>query len=247
MNASKSLFLMMLLFAACETDNLTHNVIITEGSGSGNYQLGDQVAILADDAPAGEAFYKWSGDTTVLTDSDVRSPDVSFIMPFRDVALQATFKDLPRYALTVENGTGSGEYLAGTIVRITANPPPEGHLFDKWIGAIDYISDTVEAEVNVEMPAMAITLAAVYKSEPEELVSFSQDVWPLFQQSCTNTGCHSHATPSEPLTNYQDIKAILPSVRSVIVSGAMPVEPYELTEAEKALIITWIDQGGLNN
>jgi hypothetical protein len=140
-----------------------------------------------------------------------------------------------------------GEYLAGTIVRITADPAPESYLFDKWIGAVEYVNDTAEVETTVEMPAEAITITAVYAAEPEELVSFSQEVWPLFQKSCTNSGCHSFSTPSEPLNSYQAIKEILPSVRSVIVSGAMPVEPYELTEAEKELIITWIDQGGLNN
>jgi hypothetical protein len=245
MNASKFLFLFLLLFTACETDNLTHRVIITEGSGSGDYQLGDRVNILADEAPEGQAFYKWTGDTTVL--EETRSPNTSFTMPFSDVALQAIFNDLPRYALSIENGTGSGEYLAGTIVRITADPAPESYLFDKWIGAVEYVNDTAEVETTVEMPAEAITITAVYAAEPEELVSFSQEVWPLFQKSCTNSGCHSFSTPSEPLNSYQAIKEILPSVRSVIVSGAMPVEPYELTEAEKELIITWIDQGGLNN
>ena len=67
------------------------------------------------------------------------------------------------------------------------------------------------------------------------------------QLSCTNTDCHSYATVSEPLTNYQEIKAILPSVRSVIYNASMPVAPYELTQEERTLIIALNDQGGQNN
>ena len=39
------------------------------------------------------------------------------------------------YALTVNNGTGSGIVGAGSIVTLTANPPPAGKFFLQWTGA----------------------------------------------------------------------------------------------------------------
>ena len=38
----------------------------------------------------------------------------------------------PAYLLTVVSGTGGGTYAVGAQVPITANPPVQGKLFDKW-------------------------------------------------------------------------------------------------------------------
>jgi hypothetical protein len=37
------------------------------------------------------------------------------------------------YTLTVNGGTGSGMYVAGEIVNITANTAPSGKVFDKLV------------------------------------------------------------------------------------------------------------------
>ena len=83
-----------------------------------------------------------------------------------------TVADLPdpTYALTVESGAGSGEYLEGAVVRITADTPEEGKIFDAW----EYPQGLVFAEGGVNtytariiMPASATTITATYKDIPE--------------------------------------------------------------------------------
>ena len=69
------------------------------------------------------------------------------------------------YALTVNNGSGSGSYAEGTQTNITANPAPSGKLFDQWTGDTQYIvsGDVTSTTVTVSMPAQAVTLTASYK------------------------------------------------------------------------------------
>ena len=40
------------------------------------------------------------------------------------------------YEVITVNGTGGGEYSEHDSVTITANPPPAGKVFDKWITSI---------------------------------------------------------------------------------------------------------------
>lgn len=69
------------------------------------------------------------------------------------------------YALTVNNGTGSGSYESGQVVAITANAPAAGQVFDKWTGDTAYVSDVYSASATVKMPASPISLTATYKDE----------------------------------------------------------------------------------
>lgn len=245
MHPLKYLLLLSLLIWSCDNATRHHEVTIVNRTGSGSYELGEKVYIESDNAPDGEAFFKWEGDTFLLDQS--RSPKTSFTMPFQDLQLTATFKDLPRYNLTVESGNGSGAYLAGTIVQVYAFAAAEGKVFDHWEGDVAFLEDSTSMQSTIEIPEFDISITAIYVPNPSNLVSFSQEVLPIMKVSCTNTSCHSYGTVSEPLTNYQEIKSILPSVRSVIANASMPVAPYELTQEERELIIEWIDQGGLNN
>lgn len=245
MHAFKYVLLLSLLIWNCDNAARHHRVMIVNGTGSGVYELGETVSIASNDAPEGEAFFRWEGDTFLL--DQIRSPVTVFTMPFQDVQLTAIFKNLPKYKLTVESGLGSGDYLAGTVVQVQAHEAPEGEMFDHWTGDVSFLEDSTAFLSTIQIPEHDIIITAIYAPDPSNLISFSADVFPIMQVSCTNTQCHSYATVSEPLTNYQEIKEILPSVRSVIVSGAMPVAPYVLSQDERELIIAWIDQGGLNN
>jgi hypothetical protein len=42
------------------------------------------------------------------------------------------FTQAPKYQLTVEHGTGTGLYKAGTKVTITADLPPSPQIFARW-------------------------------------------------------------------------------------------------------------------
>jgi len=78
------------------------------------------------------------------------------------------------YLLTVHNGVGDGEYEAGTVVPITADPAPEGQEFDAWTGDIDHVADPTLAGTTVTMPEADVTVTATYRDlpPPEWLVTF---------------------------------------------------------------------------
>ncbi len=57
------------------------------------------------------------------------------------------------YSLTVENGTGGGEYAGGTAVTICANAPTElGQVFDKWTTSGGGGSFVDEKSENTNLP-----------------------------------------------------------------------------------------------
>ena len=70
----------------------------------------------------------------------------------------------PRFNVTVNNGTGSGQYEEGAYVSITANAAPEGKKFSNW--AVDSGNVTITApdstSTGFTMPAADVTVSAVY-------------------------------------------------------------------------------------
>ena len=85
----------------------------------------------------------------------------------RNINALATQLPIPpdKFKLTVENGSGSGEYEARTIVTIKANDAPEGMIFDHWSG--DHLENIGNANAMIttyKMPLQDIRLKANYTS-----------------------------------------------------------------------------------
>ena len=77
---------------------------------------------------------------------------------------------LQYYSLTVENGTGGGEYSKGTNVTITADPPTEpGIVFDQWItsGAGSFADEMLESTGFI-MPGANVVVTATYREAAME-------------------------------------------------------------------------------
>ncbi len=75
------------------------------------------------------------------------------------------------YTLTVNSGTGSGQYEEGAVVNIAANDPPAGQVFDQWTGDTAYVADVTSANTTVTMPAANVTVTATYKVQQIVYVS----------------------------------------------------------------------------
>lgn len=113
----------------------------------------------------------WSGETiTSLTPAQTARGYLQ---------LYATWKTddggKTKYALTVNNGTGSGEYAEGEVVTITADPAAQGKMFYRWEGAdgLEFVNDTSANKSTAEfkMPNHAVTLTAAYiQSGPVDIV-----------------------------------------------------------------------------
>lgn len=83
----------------------------------------------------------------------------------RNIHRLATQVPMPpdKFKLTVENGSGSGEYEARTIVTIKADAAPEGMIFDYWSGDhLENIGSATAMITTYEMPLQDIKLKANY-------------------------------------------------------------------------------------
>ena len=73
-----------------------HQVIVGNGTGSGEYAAGDIVTITAAGAAQGMAFDRWAGNTALdfTENTDSHSATAVFIMPDGDVEINAEYKDI---------------------------------------------------------------------------------------------------------------------------------------------------------
>ncbi len=147
---------------------IEYNATVNGGSGSGSYVKGADVKIKADAPEEGKRFKEWEGaDELVFTSGSAQSAEATFTMPAKEVSLTAVYEEIPpSYTLTVNSGTGSGEYEAGSEVSIKANSPVDGKRFKEWEGADELVFTSGSAqsgEATFKMPSQDLTLTATYE------------------------------------------------------------------------------------
>ena len=105
-----------------------------------------------------------------------------------------------------------------------------------------------------------------YKTETSppipSVVSFSVHIVPILNSSCNSSGCHSSVTPAANLNltataayanlySKHEIDTLNPTLSNLnieINNGDMPKAPYsQLSNYDKQLILTWIQQKAKNN
>lgn len=70
------------------------------------------------------------------------------------------------YALTVNSGSGSGNYAAGQTITVTANAAPNGQQFAGWTGATNALANASASSTTLTMPAAATAITATYSAIP---------------------------------------------------------------------------------
>ena len=80
-----------------------------------------------------------------------------------DAEISANYSPLPTYTLTVNSGTGSGSYTAGTVVTVTANAAPIGQQFAGWTGNNVSFANAASPTTTLTMPSYAATVSATYR------------------------------------------------------------------------------------
>ena len=144
-------------------DLITYAVTVNNGTGGGNYAPGATVTITADTPSTGYAFAGWSVVSGGATLTSSTSATTTFTMPDEAVEVTATY-DLITYAVTVNNGTGGGNYAPGTTVTIAATPPA-GNSFTGWTvvsGGVTLASST-SLTTTFTMPEKAVEITAAYE------------------------------------------------------------------------------------
>ncbi|MGM0452696.1 MAG: InlB B-repeat-containing protein, partial [Thermodesulfobacteriota bacterium] len=148
-----------------EQSSETYRLTVSGGTGSGDYLPGDAVGLVAESPPADQVFDQWTGDTVRV--ENINLAETKLLMPAADVDLAAAYTDQgsETYPLTVSGGTGSGDYLPGETVEISADSPSEGQVFDKWTGDTARVENPNLPETAFVMPAADAGLTAAYTDE----------------------------------------------------------------------------------
>jgi uncharacterized repeat protein (TIGR02543 family) len=87
--------------------------------------------------------------------------DTAFDNVTSDLTVTAQYVPI-EYTLTVNSGSGSGSYVAGTQVNIEAYDPPANQVFSGWTGDIQSVADVNSASTTVSMPTRDISVSATY-------------------------------------------------------------------------------------
>ena len=139
-----------------EEKEKTFKVKVVDGIGSGVYTEGENVTITANPAPEGKVFDHWEtkSETKGVKDRKVNissknDSSMNLLVGDCDCTIKAVWKDGNpeetedevetniddtelKFNVKVENGTGSGSYAAGEMVKIIADVPKDGYMFEKW-------------------------------------------------------------------------------------------------------------------
>ncbi|MCP3060586.1 hypothetical protein LXT21_17525 [Myxococcus sp. K38C18041901] len=144
---------------------VTYALTVNAGSGDGQYASGTQVTITADAPASGQVFDKWTGATV----ASATSATTTLTMPAAATTVTATYRaaTTTKYTLTVNAGSGDGQYTSGTQVTITADAPATGYVFDRWTGAT--VASATSATTTLSMPAAATTVTATYRQSTSGL------------------------------------------------------------------------------
>lgn len=147
-----------------------YTVTVTGGTGGGQKTYGETVNISAS-PPTGYEFDGWTvvgslAEARELFGLRVPTPSDSFIMPARDVTLEADFKP-KQYTVTVNGGTGGGTKDYNSVVNLVATPDVGYELVDWTInsGGITISSNSftmpdndVEVTANFQLKKYTVTV-----------------------------------------------------------------------------------------
>ena len=231
-------------FSALYRARARYPLTVLGGTGSGNYLAGERIPIAADSPAIGYVFERWLGDMAALENS--RAANTAIIMPAQTVQIQAFYRALPLYQLTVTGGSGSGTFPAGLAVPISADVPMPGMRFYLWKGDAQTVADRRSATTQLVMPSNAISVFPLYASQSVQGISYSLEIKPIFDASCTYTGCHDGTGNVSNLRIHDEIVARADLIRSYVLSGFMPTTG-SLPPFDVQAIVSWIDQGAPKN
>ncbi len=170
----------------------TYKVTVNNGTGSGNYRPGATVTITANTPPAGQTFVNWTTTTADVKFASATTATTTFVMPAANVNVTANFSggnggnnnnpggdgnnpggsdSGKKYKVTVNYGSGSGEYAAGATVNITANAPESSsRVFSRWTTNNSGLgfANANSVSTSFVMPAADVTVTANYKTRSSD-------------------------------------------------------------------------------
>lgn len=96
---------------------------------------------------------------------NIESNSFSYNFPAASVSHLIISKN--RVTLTVNSGSGSGDYPEGAKATIIADVSPEGQQFAEWTGDIEHADDANSALTTLTIPESDVSITATYEDIPE--------------------------------------------------------------------------------
>ena len=169
----------------------------------------------------------------------------------RNIDALATQVPIPpdTYRLTIENGSGTGDYEAETIVTIKANPPKTGEAFDNWSGDhLENIGDAEEPVTTYTMPNEDVTLTANYTGTiphtltvitytNTETVELSMGGIHYIEADPAPQGKVFHHWVVEPSTYEKNLYEPAASTHFTMPNEDVTLTAFYITKGEKQLIV----------
>jgi len=156
------------------------------------------------------------------------------------VNFTSTVNAAPTFTLTVNNGTGSGDYEENETVFISANIP-SGQVFDLWTGDIQYIADVNSPSTTVTMPASDVTVTATFKDAPVDSFSISGTIIGDIQEGVTVSVDSTHSVVSAADGTY---------IIAGLTDGTYTVTPtldgYSFSPNSQSVTVSGADLNGVN-
>lgn len=109
----------------------SYTLTVNGGSGSGSYAAGAPVTIKANTPETGLAFDKWVVNSGAPIIANINGATTT-VANASNAVITATYGNIGPHALTVNSGSGSGSFNAGSVIKITSDAAPAGQVFNKW-------------------------------------------------------------------------------------------------------------------
>ncbi len=155
--------------------------------GGGTFTSAQSVTISSE-TPDADIFYTLDGSDPTATSGTPYSEPVSVTktLTIKAIAVKPGMRDsdissatytigsdtpvTTGYQVTVNYGTGDGEYEENETVTIKAEEPAEGKVFDKWTSEDGVVfADETSPETTFRMPAKDVEVTATYKDKKKPL------------------------------------------------------------------------------
>jgi hypothetical protein len=131
---------------------------------------GDEVTVTITASPIGLTNYriKWEYGDNIDEFTQTGTYTAKFTMPDEDVQITVVFASV--YAVTADNGTGSGDYAEGETVVLASSMAGGGERFKEWDISSDvtFLDNTSIKDqiIKFKMPAGNVTATATYEPIP---------------------------------------------------------------------------------
>ena len=129
-----------------------YSLTVVNGTGSGSFEAGTQVSIMANAAPQGEEFDKWTGDISGI--DNVNAANTTLTMPASAITITAT------YRIIVANGnietSALKAWTQNGILYINGLTPGEPWSVYNLTGSLIYTGIATDSETTLTLPGRGI-------------------------------------------------------------------------------------------